>query len=106
MDIGDYIVSNLENLPYGLYHLAGSESCSLYELMLETVRLLNLDIHIEPVNADSFQTQDIKNRHVLLKSQEISPLRSWRSSLAAYCYDWKGYLVGDFDVSTKGKLHE
>lgn len=84
MDVALFIINGCLQLPKGLYHIYGEEIASLYDLMREACHCLNLDIHVEPVNASVFATKDIKNLYVAMHSHFLMPLRSYKDGLKNY----------------------
>lgn len=74
-----------EGAESGLYHVAGNEPCSLFELIDEAVTLLGLPVSVEEVSHTMFPSIGIKNVCTPMRSVKIPPLRSWRDSLEAYC---------------------
>lgn len=69
----------------GLYHVAGDSMCSLYDLIIEGVRLLDLPIDVTPVSHTAFPSTAIKNTCTPIKSEKIAPLRTWQDALSEYC---------------------
>jgi len=76
----------------GLYHLAGTGSCSRYELALETLRLAGFDVHsdleVEPVSAADFVTKAARPPTAVLdcgKASELGVrLPLWQKGLAQF----------------------
>lgn len=71
--------------PFGLYHLTNSGKASLYELMRETVALLDLEAAVEPASSRDFPSLGRKNTVTPLRQTKLPELRSWQEALADYC---------------------
>ena len=73
-----------------LYHLAGSGTCSRYELATELFSLLGIkNCQPEPVGKESFQTPARRPAYSALASERlglenIEPLRHWREALSEF----------------------
>ena len=69
----------------GLYHLAGAERSSLYELVSMAADVLGCTQALREGCAADFPGLDYKNRNIHLASEKVPALRSWRESLLEYC---------------------
>lgn len=74
-----------ENAASGLYHVAGQVPCSLYELLAEGIRILDLPIRVSPVSHTVFPSTALKATNTPLRSVKCPPLHSWRRGLSEYC---------------------
>lgn len=79
---------------YGLYHLTNSGIASLYDLMKEIVKNLNLDVKIEPCSYRDFVHIGKKNTYTPLSSEKLHPLRTWQDAVHDYCKRLKGVING------------
>ena len=73
----------------GLFHLAGSGSCSRYELALETLRLAGLgDTTVEPVSSSAFVSKAARPKNSVLDCSKAASLGvhlpSWTDALARF----------------------
>jgi len=73
------------SLPFGLYHIANEGKASLYELMSEILKCLNLDARAEKASYKDFAFKGIKNTFTPIRSRKTNPLRPWREALKDYC---------------------
>ncbi|HUU26869.1 MAG TPA: dTDP-4-dehydrorhamnose reductase [archaeon] len=90
-----------------LYHLAGSGTCSRYELAAELFSLLEIDTcELKPTVRESFPTLAVRPANSALASERlgpegIPPLRPWREALEEFAgkhlkSEWRdGSWVGD-----------
>lgn len=70
---------------YGIYHIANEGKATLYELMNEIVKQLNLKVKIEPASYTDFPYIGIKNTCTPIKSCKIPSLRHWKEAVKEYC---------------------
>lgn len=71
----------------GLYHLAGSGSCSRYDWAREIVKLAGLDVTVEPAKTVDFPSPAIRPLHPILDCAKFTTafnlaLPGWRDALA------------------------
>lgn len=86
MDVAHTVKSHLKEKPVsGLYHLAGTEKASLYELVEATATLLQFPNELKRARGADFTERDYKPRSIHLASEKLPPLRSWRTSVRDYC---------------------
>lgn len=87
-DLAAGILGLLEAEASGLYHLAGSGSCSRYELAVETLRLAGIDAPVEPVTSDAFPTKAARPHNSVLDCSKAAALgvvmRDWHVTLAQH----------------------
>jgi dTDP-4-dehydrorhamnose reductase len=94
IDVARQLLKMLENdTPSGLYHVAGASKCSLFDLVVAAVSLLQLNITVEPVPHASFSSDAIKNLNTPMKSERIPPLRPWNEAMREYCADYGEMLL-------------
>lgn len=73
-----------ERLPYGIYHVASSGSCSWHEFACEILALSGITKDIEPVE-ESAEAAGVKRPlYSPLISTRTKPMRPWKEALAAY----------------------
>jgi len=72
-------------LPWGLYHLANAGKASLYELMVEIISGLGLEVKVEKASYHDFAYIGIKNTFTPLASEKIDVLRPWKEAVKDYC---------------------
>lgn len=72
----------------GIFHLAGSGSCSRFELAQEIVRLAGVGTPIEPVTSDAFPTKAARPLNSVLDCSKAAALGvempEWHDSLARF----------------------
>jgi len=73
------------NSPYGLYHIANSGRASLYDLMSEIIKNLQLDVAVKKAYYKDFPILGKKNLCTPIKSEKIKPLRCWQDAIKEYC---------------------
>ena len=71
----------------GLYHLAGSGSCSRYDWAREIVKLAGLDVTVEPAKTVDFPSPAIRPLHPIVDCAKFTTafnlaLPGWRDALA------------------------
>jgi dTDP-4-dehydrorhamnose reductase len=77
------------DLDFGLYHVANLGEASLYDLMEEILRNLNLKVKLERASHKDFPSLGIKNTYTPIRSKKIAPLRDWREAVKDYCLKLK-----------------
>lgn len=87
-DLAVGIVGLVEARARGLYHLAGSGSCSRFELAAEVLRLAGLDTTLQPVTSDAFPTKAARPANSVLDCSKAAALGvtmpDWHDSLARF----------------------
>jgi dTDP-4-dehydrorhamnose reductase len=72
----------------GLYHLAGTGSCSRYELASEVLRLAGVDTPLQPVTAERFPVKAARPANSVLDCSKAASvgvtMPPWRDGLARY----------------------
>lgn len=72
----------------GLYHLAGSGSCTRFELAVETLRLAGLDVPVEPVSSETSPSRAARPANSVLDCSRSEALGvtmpHWREALARF----------------------
>jgi len=85
LDIANEIKKILRSsLPFGLYHLINDGKATLFELIFEIVKNLNLNIKVEKASFKDFPYIGIKNLNTPIKSEKIRPLRPWKEAVKDY----------------------
>lgn len=86
-----------ESSPYGLYNQVCDGSCSRYDVALEFVRLLGVDVSVEIVNSDYFKEEYFAPRpasekliNKRLNDLGINYMRDWKVCLAEYVDEFGG----------------
>jgi len=79
---------------YGLYHLVNTGVCTRYEMALEIIKLLGVDVKINSVSSDKFplpapRAASESMRNYKLELLNINPMSGWREALAQYVNEWK-----------------
>lgn len=73
---------------HGLFHLAGTGSCSRFELAGEVLRLAGLPTELEPVTSDAFPTKAARPANSVLDCSKAAALGvtmpEWHDSLARF----------------------
>lgn len=70
---------------FGIYHIVNKGKATLYELMKEIVKNLDLDVKVEKASYKDFPFLGVKNAYTPLKSEKIPPLRPWQEAVKEYC---------------------
>lgn len=87
-DLAAGIVGLVDAEASGLYHLAGSGTCSRYEMALEILRLAGIDIPVEPVTSDAFPTKAARPANSVLDCSKAAALGvvmpEWHDALARF----------------------
>jgi len=84
-DIAKEIKRIIESsLPYGLYHIVNEGKATLFEIMQEIVKNLNLDVKVEKASYKEFPYVGIKNTNTPMTSEKIRPMRPWKEALKEY----------------------
>jgi len=89
-DIAERIATMLKDeAPYGLYHLANEGEGTLYDLMSEVLKCLDMEATIRRASMNDFPSVGNKNTITPLKMTKTPPLRPWREAVAAYCEEFE-----------------
>jgi dTDP-4-dehydrorhamnose reductase len=78
-----------EKLPYGIYHVTNSGSCSWYEFALEIFNQIGANIKVEKRIEDEEIAGVKRPLYSALTSNKIRPLRHWKEALKAYLEEEK-----------------
>ena len=88
IDLAQGILGLVEAGASGLFHLAGSGSCSRFEMAAEILRIAGLDPSLEPVTSDAFPTVAARPMNSVLdcgKAAELGvTMPDWHDSLARF----------------------
>jgi len=69
----------------GVYHVSNNAMGSLYDLITEILKNLQIDVKIEPTTYKDFEHIGNKNTCTPLSSIKIDALRDWRLAVHEYC---------------------
>jgi dTDP-4-dehydrorhamnose reductase len=91
LDLAAGIVGLVDAGATGLFHLAGSGSCSRFELAAEVVRLAGLSTPIVPVTSDAFPTKAQRPMNSVLdcgKAAELGVVMpEWTDAIARFVHE-------------------
>jgi len=71
-------------MPYGLYHMTNSGSCSWYEFAKAILELAGIKADITPVPHTAYQTKAKRPLNSVLESTRGTGLRPWKEGLADF----------------------
>ena len=80
---------------FGLYHIANKGIGSLYDLIEDIVKNMNLQVKVRRASYLDFPYCEDKNRYTPIKSEKLDPLRPWREAVKEYCTE----LLANMPVS-------
>jgi dTDP-4-dehydrorhamnose reductase len=87
-DLAAGLIGLVEAGAKGIYHLAGSGSCSRFELAAEVLRLAGLSTPMEPVTSDAFPTKAARPMNSVLDCSKAAALGVempyWDDALARF----------------------
>ena len=87
-DLATALVGLVDADAHGLFHLAGTGSCSRFELAAEVLRLAGLPTQLEPVTSDAFPTKAARPANSVLDCSKAAALGvtmpEWHDSLARF----------------------
>jgi dTDP-4-dehydrorhamnose reductase len=88
IDLATGLLDLAEKGASGLFHLAGSGSCSRYELAVETLRLAGIDTPMEPVSSATFPSRVRRPANSVLdcaKARSLGVIMpDWRDGIARF----------------------
>jgi len=73
------------DLDYGLYHVVNKGRASLYELMIEILSCLSINVKVNQVSYKTFPALGVKNTKTPLKTDRLTPMREWKDAVKEYC---------------------
>ena len=80
---------------YGLYNQVCKEDCSRYDVAVEMMKILKLDIPINLVDSEFFKDEYFAPRpysekliNLKLEARGLNNMRSWKECLAEYLKDY------------------
>jgi len=73
-------------LPYGIYHVTNSGSCSWYELAKELFAIKHIQVKLEPVPASSFPRAARRPHKAILLNTKLPAIRTWQEALSEYLH--------------------
>ncbi len=77
------------SLSYGIYHVVNGGKATLYEIMVEAAKILNICPGIKKASYLDFGHLALKNTDTLLTSEKINTLRPWQEALKEYVGNFK-----------------
>lgn len=91
-DFASSIIKHLENdLPYGLYNQVGGGEASRYDVTVEMINYLGLDVEVRKVNSDYFKKEYFAPRpfsekliNEKLNALHVNYMRDWKECLHEY----------------------
>lgn len=88
IDLARGILGLVDVRATGLFHLAGTGSCSRFELAEEVLQLAGRRVALEPVTSDAFPTKAARPRNSVLDCSKAAGLGvsmpEWRDALARF----------------------
>jgi dTDP-4-dehydrorhamnose reductase len=91
LDLAAGIIGLIAAEATGLFHLAGSGSCTRFELAAETLRLAGVDTRLEPVTSDVFPSRARRPLNSVLECGKAAALGvtlpHWRDGLSRFLLD-------------------
>ena len=89
------------SLPYGIYHVVNRGKATLYEIIVEAAKLLNISPNIKKASHLDFGHLALKNTDTLLTSEKINTLRPWQDALKDYLENFKKEMqvIGEESIS-------
>lgn len=86
LDVANRVKSMMgECYPYGLYHVSNGGEGSLYDLMVEIVNNLGLDVVVKRASFNDFPFVGRKSAYAVIKSDKIKSMRFWKDACKEYC---------------------
>lgn len=88
-DLAPLLVDMLESDKYGTYHATNEGFCSWYEFAKEIFNILNIDIKINPITTNMYNTKatrplNSRMSKEKLEKQGFKMLRHWKDALKEY----------------------
>lgn len=81
----DYIYgAPIKKLPFGIYHLTNSGTCSWYEFAKKIFELKNIDVKVNKITSQELSRPAKRPSCSILKNTKLMPLRHWEEALKAY----------------------
>ena len=84
------LISHIERVSFGTYHVSSGSACSWYELAKEIISLLKLnEVTIEPISADEYKTPTTRPHNSVLNITKFASaagtkMRGHKEALEAY----------------------
>lgn len=78
---------------YGIYHLVNTGVCTRYEIALEIVKLLGVDVQVRPVGSERFPLPAPRAASEAMRNYKLdligqNPMPEWKIALSQYVRDW------------------
>ncbi len=71
-------------MPFGIYHVTNSGSCSWHEFASEILKQKSLSTPIEPCSSSEFPRPAKRPSCSVMLNTKLKPLRHWKSALKAF----------------------
>lgn len=68
----------------GIFHGTNEGACTWYEFAMETFKLTNTEIDVEPVPASQFPRPAARPPYSVIKNTKLPQMRSWQDALKEY----------------------
>lgn len=80
-----YGIEKILKMPYGIYHVCGSNSATWYEFALEIFKQSDLKVNLVPCLTDDFPRKAKRPFYSVMKnSKELNLTRDWKIALSDY----------------------
>lgn len=74
-----------QKLKKGIYHITNEGITTWYDFAIEIFRIKNINIKVNPVNSEQYQTKAIRPHYSILLNTKILPkMRSWEEALEEF----------------------
>lgn len=82
-DLCDAVIKNFigQALPFGIYHLTNSKTCSWYEFAKKIFEIKNMNVRVKAVSSAQFQRPAKRPKCSILINNKIPIMRSWEEAL-------------------------
>lgn len=84
LSLEESLQEEAEQLPFGIYHLTNSESCSWFEFAKKIFEVAGKKVNVLPVNTEEFPRPAKRPKNSILNNTKLPKLRSWGEALEAY----------------------
>ena len=81
-----------EEKAFGSYHVTNEGRASLYDVMAEVVKNLELEVNVEKGSHNDFPSISRKNTDTPLTSEKIGNMRPWQEAIQEYCQNIKNTM--------------
>lgn len=74
-----------KKLPFGIYHITNSGTCSWYEFAMEIFRIRGIDVRVREITSAEYPTAAVRPKNSALVSTKADfGMRSWQEAVKAY----------------------